>query len=147
SNLLLGLPHFTNITYYAKLVRDKSMLRQLVKVCNKVTSEALEEEDEAEIILDHAEQAIFALADERVRQGFMHVKPIADSLLVHVQEMAGRSAMLTGLTTGFNDLDQITSGLQASDLVIVAARPSMGKCLAYDSEILLSDGDVTTIEQ
>ena len=127
SNLLLGLPHFTNIAHYAKMVRDKSMLRQLVKVCNKVTSEALEEEDEAEIILDHAEQAIFALADERTRQGFMHVKPVADSLLIHVQEMAGRSAMLTGLTTGFNELDQITSGLQASDLVIVAARPSMGK--------------------
>lgn len=127
SNLLLGLPHFTNIAHYAKIVSDKSMLRRLVKVCNKVTSEALEEEDEAEIILDHAEQAIFALADERTRQGFTHVKPVADSLLVHVQEMAGRSAMLTGLTTGFNDLDQITSGLQAADLIIVAARPSMGK--------------------
>src|ERR1051326_2452335 len=112
SNLLLGLPHFTNIAHYAKIVRDKSMLRQLIKVCNKVTSEALEEEDEAEIILDHAEQAIFALADERTRQGFMHVKPVADSLLEHVQEMAGRSAMLTGLTTGFNDLDAMTSGLQ-----------------------------------
>src|SRR5947209_17297126 len=127
SNLLLGLPHFTNITYYAKLVRDKSMLRQLVKVCNKITSEALEEEDEAEIILDHAEQAIFALADERVRQGFAHVKPVADALLEHVQEMAGRSAMLTGLTTGFNDLDSMTSGLQQTDLIIIAARPSMGK--------------------
>jgi replicative DNA helicase len=127
SNLTYGLPHFANITHYAKIVRDKSMLRQLVKACNKITSEALEEEDEAEIILDHAEQAIFALADERTRQGFAHVKPIADAMLEHVQEMAGRSAMLTGLTTGFNDLDSMTSGLQASDLIVVAARPSMGK--------------------
>jgi replicative DNA helicase len=147
TNLMIGLPHFANISHFSKIVRDKSMLRQLVKACNKITSEALEEEDEAEIILDHAEQAIFALADERTRQGFMHVKPVADSLLEHVQEMAGRSAMLTGLTTGFHDLDQMTSGLQSSDLIIIAARPSMGKCLAHDSEILLSDGSLRTIEE
>ncbi|HEX8891530.1 MAG TPA: replicative DNA helicase [Pyrinomonadaceae bacterium] len=147
TNLMIGLPHFANLAHFSKIVRDKSMLRQLVKACNKITSEALEEEDDAEIILDHAEQAIFALADERTRQGFSHVKPVADSLLEHVQEMAGRSAMLTGLTTGFHDLDQMTSGLQSSDLVIIAARPSMGKCLAYDSEILLSDGSVKTIEE
>lgn len=127
TNLMVGLPHFANLAHFSKIVRDKSMLRQLVKACNKITSEALEEEDEAEIILDHAEQAIFALADERTRQGFAHVKPVADSLLEHVQEMAGRSAMLTGLTTGFHDLDQMTSGLQSSDLIIIAARPSMGK--------------------
>jgi replicative DNA helicase len=147
TNLTYGLPHFANVAAYAKIVGDKSMLRQLIKVCNKVTSEALEEEDEAEVILDHAEQAIFALADERTRQGFSHVKPIADAMLEHVQEMAGRSAMLTGLTTGFNDLDSMTSGLQPSDLIVVAARPSMGKCEAYDTEILLSDGSVLTIEE
>ncbi|HEX8707709.1 MAG TPA: replicative DNA helicase [Pyrinomonadaceae bacterium] len=127
TNLTYGLPHFANITHYAKIVRDKSLMRQLIKAANKITSEALEEEDEAEIILDHAEQMIFALADERTRQGFAHVKPIADALLEHVQEMAGRSAMLTGLTTGFNELDTMTSGLQPSDLIVVAARPSMGK--------------------
>ncbi|HEV7860685.1 MAG TPA: replicative DNA helicase [Pyrinomonadaceae bacterium] len=127
TNLTYGLPHFANIAHYAKIIRDKSLLRQLIKVSNKITSEALEEEDDAQIILDHAEQAIFALADERTRQGFAHVKPIADGLLEKVQEMAGRSAMLTGLTTGFQELDQMTSGLQPSELIVVAARPSMGK--------------------
>jgi replicative DNA helicase len=147
SELTYGLPHFNNVTAYAKVVRGKSLLRQLVRVSNKITSEALEEEDEAELILDHAEQMIFALADERTRQGFAHVKPVADQLLEKVQEMAGRSAMLTGLTTGFTELDTMTSGLQPSDLIIVAARPSMGKCLAFDSEILLTDGSVSTIEE
>lgn len=127
TNLTYGLPRFTNIAHYAKIVRDKSLLRQLIKATNKIISEALEEEDEAEIILDHAEQAIFALADERTRQGFAHVKPVADHILEKVQEMAGRTAMLTGLTTGFNELDTMTSGLQPSDLIVVAARPSMGK--------------------
>jgi len=127
TNLTYGLPHSTNILHYAKVVRGKSMLRQLIKTSNKITQEALEEEDEAEIILDHAEHAIFQLADERIRQGFMHVKPIAEALLEKVQEMEGRAAVLTGLTTGFSDLDKMTSGLQPADLIILAARPSMGK--------------------
>src|SRR5690242_302897 len=127
TNLTYGLPHSTNILHYAKVVRGKSMLRRLVKSANKITQEALAEEDEPEIILDHAEQAIFQLADERIRQGFMHVKPIAEQLLEKVQEMEGRAAVLTGLTTGFPDLDKMTSGLQNSDLIILAARPSMGK--------------------
>ncbi len=127
TNLTYGLPHSTNIAHYAKVVRGKSMLRQLIKASNKITQEALEQEDEPEIILDHAEQAIFQLADERIRQGFVHVKPVAEQLLEKVQEMEGRAAVLTGLTTGFADLDKMTSGLQRQDLIIVAARPSMGK--------------------
>ena len=147
SELTYGLPHFTNVAAYAKVVRDKSLMRQLVKVSNKITSEALEEEDEAQVILDHAEQMIFALADERTRQGFSHVKPVADAILEKVQEMGGRGSVITGLTTGFTEMDTMTSGLQPQDLIIVAARPSMGKCLAFDSEIVLADGAVATIEE
>ncbi|HEX6622584.1 MAG TPA: replicative DNA helicase [Pyrinomonadaceae bacterium] len=148
SELTYGLPHFTNVAAYAKVVKDASMMRQLVKVANKITSEALEGEDEAVVILDHAEQMIFALADERTRQGFSHVKPVADQLLEKVQEMAGRSAMLTGLTTGFSELDSMTSGLQPSDLIIVAARPSMGKtslCLTLAQNSALQAGAVVGI--
>jgi replicative DNA helicase len=127
TNLTYGLPHATNITHYAKVVRGKSLLRRLVKTASKITNEALEEEDEPEIILDHAEHAIFELADERIRQGFTHVKPVAEALLDKIQEMEGRSVVLTGLTTGFAELDEKTSGFQRSDLIIIAARPSMGK--------------------
>lgn len=127
TNLTYGLPHFASIAAYAKVVRGKSLMRQLIKVCSKITSEALEEGEEPQVILDHAEQAIFALADERTRQGFEHIKPVADRVLIKVQEMAGHSAMLTGLTTGFGEVDRLTSGLQRADLIVVAARPSMGK--------------------
>src|SRR5882672_10979651 len=127
TNLTYGLPHSTNIAHYAKVVRGKSMLRQLIRAANKITQEALEQEDEPEIILDHAEHAIFELADERIRQGFVHVKPVAEQLLEKIQEMEGRAAVLTGLTTGFADPDKLTSGLQRQDLIILAARPSMGK--------------------
>ena len=127
TNLTYGLPHSTNIIHYAKVVRGKSLLRRLIKTASKITNEALEEEDEPEIILDHAEHAIFELADERIRQGFTHVKPVAEALLDKIQEMEGRQTVLTGLTTGFAELDEKTSGLQRNDLIIVAARPSMGK--------------------
>ncbi len=128
TNLTYGLPHFSDIHDYAKVVHDKAMVRNLIKVCNQITSEALAEEEDAMDILDHAEQMIFALAESRTREGFAHVKPIAENVLAKVQEFAKRdSHALTGLATGFRDLDQMTSGLQPSDLIIIAARPSMGK--------------------
>src|SRR5882724_2581259 len=127
TNLTYGLPHSTNMTHYAEIVHGKSMLRQLIRKANKITQEALDQEDEPEFILDRAEQSIFELADERVRQGFNHVKPVAEQLLERVQELEGRGVILTGLTTGFTEIDEITSGLQRADLIIIAARPSMGK--------------------
>ncbi|HVE55562.1 MAG TPA: replicative DNA helicase [Pyrinomonadaceae bacterium] len=128
TNLTYGLPHFSDILDYAKVVKDKSIVRNLIKVCNQITSEALAEEDDAKDVLDNAERMIFALADERSRQGFSHIQPIAESVLAKVQEYAKReSHALTGLSTGFRDLDEKTSGLQKTDLIIIAARPSMGK--------------------
>jgi replicative DNA helicase len=149
TNLTYGLPHFSNITSYAKVVRDKGIVRNLIKACNNITSEALEEEEEAEVILDHAEQAIFALAEERTRQGFAHIKPIAETVLAKVQEFARReSHALTGLSTGFRDLDTMTSGLQRTDLIIIAARPSMGKtalCLTIAQNAALLENAVVGI--
>lgn len=148
TNLTYGLPHFSNIETYAKVVKGKAITRNLIKVCNQITSEALAEEEDPSIILDHAEQAIFALADERSRQGFSHVKPIAETVLHKVQEFAKReSHALTGIATGYRDLDSMTSGLQRTDLIIVAARPSMGKCLSAKELIVLADGSIATIEE
>lgn len=148
TNLTYGLPHFSNIEHYAKIVKDKAIVRNLIKVCNQITSEALSEEEDAEVVLDHAEQAIFALADARTRQGFAHIRPVAETVLAKVQEFARReSHALTGLPTGFRDLDTMTSGLQPNDLIIIAARPSMGKCLSADSLIVLADGSPVTIEE
>src|SRR5256714_2592928 len=127
TNLTYGLPHVTSIAQYAKVVRGKSLLRQLVKVANKITAEALEEEDEPQNILDHAEHAIFALADERIRQGFEHIKHPADRVLAKAEAVEHRDMVVTGVATGFRGLDALTSGLQKQDLVVIAGRPSMGK--------------------
>src|SRR6476469_3680984 len=74
TNLTYGLPHFSNVAEYIKVVKDKSVVRNLIRTCNQITGEALAEEDEAEVILDHAEQMIFALAEVRARQGFSHIQ-------------------------------------------------------------------------
>jgi replicative DNA helicase len=128
TNLTYGLPHFSDLRDYLKVVKDKAIMRNLIRVCNEVTSEALAEEDDAENILDNAERRIFALADEKTRQGFSPIRPVAEEVIRKVEEYAKREThALTGLATGFRELDEKTSGLQRNDLIIVAARPSMGK--------------------
>lgn len=128
TNLTYGLPHSTNIAHYSKVVIGKSYLRKLIKETNAITQEALAEEDEPEVIAEHAEQRIFGLKDCRTSRGkFEGVRPIAEALLETIQEQSGRGAVVSGLTTGFYDIDRLTSGLQRPNLIIVAARPSTGK--------------------
>src|ERR1043166_5151238 len=105
----------------------KSLLRQLVKVANKITAEALEEEDEPQNILDHAEHAIFALADERIRQGFEHIKHPAERVLEKAEGVEHRDHGGAGVPTRFRGLDALTTRLQNQDSIVIAARPSMGK--------------------
>jgi replicative DNA helicase len=149
TNLTYGLPHFSDVLSYVKVVKEKSVTRNLIKVCNQITAEALAEEEDGELILDHAEQMIFALADQKTRDGFSHVRPVAEAVLAKVQEFAkGDSHALTGLATGFRELDEMTSGLQKSDLIIVAARPSMGKtalCLTLAQNAAIHEKAVVAV--
>ena len=149
ANLTYGLPHFSNLEEYVKVVKDKSVVRTLIRTCNQITSEALAEEDDAEIILDRAEQMVFALAEERTRKGFAHIEPVARDVLQKVTDLAqGESHALTGLATGFREFDAKTSGLQKTDLVIVAARPSMGKtalCLTIAQNAAVLENAVVAV--
>ena len=149
ANLTFGLPHFSNLEEYVKVVKDKSVVRTLIRTCNQITSEALAEEDDAEIILDRAEQMVFALAEERTRKGFYHIEPVARDVLQKVTELAhGESHALTGLATGFREFDAKTSGLQKTDLIIVAARPSMGKtalCLTIAQNAAVQENAVVAV--
>ncbi len=149
TNLTFGLPHFSDIAEYIKVVHSKSVVRTLIRTCNSITSEALAEEEDAEIILDRAEQAIFALAEARTNQSFSRIAPIADRVLARVKEYAkGEGTGITGLSTGFRELDEMTSGLQRTDLVIIAGRPSMGKtafCLTLGQNAALYSRAVVAI--
>jgi len=107
---------------------------------------SFDDEEAPEVILDKAESMILAIGEDRIKQGFVHVGDVAARQLTVIEEAAGREQLITGIATGFADLDYMTSGLQRGDLIIIAARPSMGKCITADSEIALADGSIATIE-
>jgi replicative DNA helicase len=127
SALVDGVPRSTNVEHYARIIKEKATLRNLIFSATKILTSAYEAEDEADVILDQAEHAIFAIADKKVRDGFVSLKDLAESSLDTIEKLHARKELVTGVPTGFADLDEMTSGLQPSDLIIVAARPSMGK--------------------
>src|SRR5262245_9931926 len=125
--LVDGLPHATNVEYYARIVREKSTLRHLIFSANKIVATAYEAELEANQILDEAEQAIFAIAEDRVRAGFTSMRQLAHASFAAIELAHERKQLITGVPSGFADLDEMTAGFQAGDLAIIAARPSVGK--------------------
>src|SRR5258706_11431870 len=125
--LVDGVPRSTNVEHYARIIKEKATLRSLIFSANKILANAYEGGEEADVILDQAEHAIFAIADDKVRDGFVSLRDLAESSLDTIEKLHARKELVTGVPTGFTDLDEMTSGLQPSDLVIVAARPSMGK--------------------
>ena len=130
----------------ADLVMDKYLRRQLIKAGNEIVKLGFETQTELPIVLDQAEQKVFGITQEKPQEGLVH---ISDTLVHTFQEIETRheGVALPGIPSGFYDLDAMTSGFQRSDLIIVAGRPSMGKCVSYDSEIVLADGEIVTIEE
>jgi replicative DNA helicase len=127
ASLIDGVPRIDTIEHYAKIVKSKAMLRRLIAACHQIIARCIDEEDDTDTIIDQAEGAIFQIAEDRIRQGFQYVGDVAQRRLEQIEQMAGRPEMITGVPTGFTDFDQMTSGLQRQDLIIVAARPSQGK--------------------
>jgi len=127
SSLTDGLPRRPSIEHYIKIVRDKALLRGLIHAANTAISRASEQSDLAEEILNDAEAAIFQLSEKRIGRGFMGVQEIVKESFGSVDALLQRGKRITGLATHYTDLDEMTSGFQRSDLIIIAARPSMGK--------------------
>jgi replicative DNA helicase len=127
ASLADGVPHSTNVEYYAKIVKEKSTLRNLIYAANKIVSDAYGAEQESDLILDEAESAIFAVADDRLKAGFVEMRDLVKENFPKIEQLFEQKRLITGVPTGFADMDGMTRGLQAGDLVIVAARPSMGK--------------------
>jgi len=125
--LVDGVPRSINVEHYARIIKEKATLRNLIFSANKILTTAYEAEEEADVILDRAEHSIFAIADDKIRDGFVSLRDLAKMSLDTIEKLHARRELVTGVPTGFTDLDEITSGLQASDLIIVAARPAMGK--------------------
>jgi replicative DNA helicase len=127
SGLLDGVPDRPSIEHYIKIVRDKALLRGLIHAANAAIARASEQSDPAEEILNDAEAAIFQLSEKRIGRGFMGVQEIVKESFGSVDALLQRGQRITGLATHYTDFDEMTSGLQRADLIIIAARPSMGK--------------------
>ena len=112
---------------YAKIVKEKSTLRNLIYAANKILTNAYEADQESDLVLDEAESAIFAVADDRLKAGFIQMRDLVKESFPKIEQLFEQKRLITGVPTGFVDLDEMTRGLQGGDLIIVAARPSMGK--------------------
>jgi replicative DNA helicase len=130
NSLAQYVPSASNIRRYAEIVRERAILRKLVSVSDEIATNAFNTQGRpVATIVDEAEQKIFNIGEEgsRMKQGFQSMDTLVVDLLDRVQEMADNPNDITGVPTGFYDLDRMTSGFQAGDLVVLAARPSMGK--------------------
>ncbi|HSC45875.1 MAG TPA: replicative DNA helicase [Candidatus Acidoferrum sp.] len=127
ASLADGMPRVSNIEHYARIVREKALLRNLIHATHNIQQRALEGEDGADTILDNAESSIFALAEDRVKAGLIPIKDIVRDNFERLEKIFREGKSITGVSTGYTELDKLLSGLQNSELLILAARPSQGK--------------------
>jgi replicative DNA helicase len=127
SSLTDGLPRVKNIGQYVRIVKDKALLRQLIHVSESTIIQAYQQEAPAEEIIEAAESALFRISDQRLGQGFRSISEIVRKSFGSIDKLFERGQAITGLRTHYDAFDSMTSGLQRADLVIIAARPSMGK--------------------
>ena len=127
SNLTDIVPVAANIIYYAQIIRSKSILRRLILTCTEIASRCYEEQSEIDSLVDDAEQTIFEISRTKSSQDFQALNKIIPDTFKKIEKLAEKKELITGVPSGYDDLDRITAGLQSSDLIILAGRPSMGK--------------------
>ncbi|MBI2264702.1 MAG: replicative DNA helicase [Armatimonadetes bacterium] len=121
------VPNAANVRHYARIVEEKSVLRKLIRAGTQITQDSYEWTEKVDVLLDRSEASIFAVAQRKFSQFFVPVRQVLIEAFQKVEELYKRKSGITGIPTGFEDLDHITAGMQPSDLIVVAARPSMGK--------------------
>ena len=127
ASLIDSVPTAANIEYYAKIVKEKAILRKLIQTSTEIVTQSYEDRGDVEELLDDAERAIFEISENRVKPSFYPIKKIVKDSFEIFQKLYEKKELVTGVSSGFKDLDRYTAGFQPSDLIIVAGRPSMGK--------------------
>jgi replicative DNA helicase len=121
------VPTAANAGYYIDIVREKYVLRRLILACNKLSSQCYDQQSEIEPLLDDAEKEIFAITGEHVKTELVPTKDLVMETIEQIEKLYEKRGSVTGLSTGFKELDRMTSGLHAAEMIVIAARPSMGK--------------------
>ncbi len=127
AQLVNEIPLAVNPEHHAKIVHEKACLRRLIHKANEITKRCFEDEGEVEAVIDFAENAVFEISENKIKPSFHPISSIIDHNIDELEERQANKSLLTGVPTGFSRLDTLTSGLQSSDLIILAARPAMGK--------------------
>jgi replicative DNA helicase len=142
-------PSAANIAAYAKIVRENAVLRELIRAASDISQAAYQPDGKGvSELLDRAEARVLEISEKGHRRGeFQPISRLLSKAVDRIDQLYRSDSPLTGVPTGYNDLDDMTSGLQPADLIIIAGRPSMGKCITRDSELVMDDGSVATIEE
>ncbi|MCK4263560.1 MAG: replicative DNA helicase [Candidatus Aminicenantes bacterium] len=127
SSLMDGVPKSLNIEYHAQIIKEKALLRRLILSSAKIISSSYEQKEDADQLLDAAQAAIADVAEQRIKTGFIPMKMLTEPVLEMIETLRDRHEAVTGIPTGFRDLDSLTSGFHNSEFIVVAGRPSMGK--------------------
>jgi len=127
TQLLEAVPTAANVVYHARIVRDKAVLRELIRVATDLVAEGYAEREDVDGLLDLAERKVFEISQDRVSRTFTPLKHVLKETFELIERLHGRKSLVTGVPTGFREFDEKTAGLQPSDLIVIAGRPSMGK--------------------
>ncbi|MGB6371652.1 MAG: replicative DNA helicase [Atribacterota bacterium] len=141
TNLINSVPTAANIEYYIKIIEEKSILRNLINSATKIISMGYEEKEDAKILLDKAEHLIFEVSERNLGQSFVPIKEILQDSFEKIESLYHRGEFITGVPSGFDEFDDITTGFQPSEFIIIAGRPGMGKtafCMTIAQYIAVS---------
>ncbi len=148
TSMLHAVPTAANVEYYARLIVQKSMLRQMITAGTNIVGMGFREDQDVEVLVDQAEKLVYGIASRRIGQNFVPIPEVLRAAFERIDKQYREKGTISGVPTGFVELDRLTSGLQPADLIILAARPSMGKCLKFDAEVVdASTGEVRTIQE
>ncbi len=141
--LLASVPTAANAGYYARIVRERAILRRLVEAGTRIVQLGYTGDGDADELVDRAEAEIYGVTDRRVSEDYLPLADIMPGALDEIEAIGSRGGVMTGVPTGFNDLDSLTNGLHAGQMVVIAARPAIGKALALDTPLPTPTGWTT----
>jgi replicative DNA helicase len=140
-------PTVANAENHGRIVADLAQVRRMIGVAHDIVSRGYGERGAADAFLDYAAAQVFAVAQKRSKSTLIPLETAVQEAFERIEKTLERGARITGTESGFKDLDEMTSGMHPGQMIVIAARPAMGKCLTADARVLLSDGRVETIEQ
>ena len=146
ANLTAKVNSAANVEYHARIITESAIKRELIRISSDILRDAYEDTTDVFKLLDDTESSLFEVSESNIRKNFDDMRSLMGKAIKELEEKKNQADGLTGVPTGFTALDRVTSGWQPSDLVIIAARPGMGKCLGKGTKVMMFDGDLRNVE-